>query len=175
MQLTINLDNCKNPKEIAAHLRMKAGLFEGMTGKQAAAIANTEDTSATSAASTDDDNDFATKPAKGGKSGKNGKAAAKTAKFDDDGDADNTAPTDTTAAATTDDDNDFDFSGKPSTKGKKFTSDDVHDACKQRALRTGGKAGRNEVLAILEKKFKVESVSELKPEQYNAVVAAMEA
>lgn len=59
--------------------------------------------------------------------------------------------------------------GKP----KKLTLDDVNDACKGRAAATGGKKGRGEVLAILKKKFGTESVSELKPEQYAACVAAM--
>ncbi len=59
------------------------------------------------------------------------------------------------------------------TKSKKLTVDDVNDACKARAAATGGKAGRTEVLTILKKKFKTESVSELRPEQYQACVDAM--
>lgn len=60
------------------------------------------------------------------------------------------------------------------TKAKKVTLDDVNDACKARAASVGGKEGRSEVLTILKKKFKTTSVSELKPEQYAAVIAAME-
>jgi predicted transcriptional regulator len=60
-----------------------------------------------------------------------------------------------------------------SKKAKKVTLDDVNDACKARAADTGGKEGRTEVLGILKKKFKVASVSELKPEQYQAVIEAM--
>lgn len=59
------------------------------------------------------------------------------------------------------------------TKAKKVTVDDVNDACKARAASVGGKEGRAEVLAILKKKFKTESVSALKPEQYGACIAAM--
>lgn len=58
---------------------------------------------------------------------------------------------------------------KPAKKAKKITLDDVNDACKARAA--GGR--RKEVLAILKKKFKTESVSTLEPEQYPALIAAM--
>lgn len=60
-------------------------------------------------------------------------------------------------------------------KAKKLTVDDVNEACKKRAARTGGKEGRSEVLTILKKKFKTQSVSELKPEAYAACIAAMKA
>lgn len=59
-------------------------------------------------------------------------------------------------------------------KTKKVTVDDVNDACKARAAATGGKEGRKEVLAILKKKFKTETVSDLDPAQYAACIAAME-
>lgn len=60
-------------------------------------------------------------------------------------------------------------------KAKKLTADDVNDACKLRAKRNGGgKDGRNEVLAILKKKFKVTSVMDLKEDQYAKVIAAMQ-
>lgn len=58
-------------------------------------------------------------------------------------------------------------------KPKKFTLDDVNDACKARATAAGGKKGRTEVLGILKKKFKTETVSSLKPEQYEACIQAM--
>lgn len=57
----------------------------------------------------------------------------------------------------------------------KITLDDVNDACQERALRTGGKKGREEVLAILKKQFKTNSVSGLKPDQYGAVIEALQA
>jgi hypothetical protein len=59
---------------------------------------------------------------------------------------------------------------KPAKKGKtKVTLDDVNDACKERARNSN----RAEALGILKKKFKVDSVSDLKPEQYEAVIKAM--
>lgn len=58
---------------------------------------------------------------------------------------------------------------KAKPKKKKLTIDDVNDACKARAK--GGK--RKEVLNILKKQFKVESVSELDEDQYADVIAAM--
>ena len=79
--------------------------------------------------------------------------------------------------ASADEDEDTDFTAKPETKkkAKKLTVDDVNDACKARAAVTGGKEGRKEVLGILKKKFKVESVSDLKEDAYAACIAAMKA
>jgi len=57
-------------------------------------------------------------------------------------------------------------------KAKKVTIDSVNDACKKRAA-AGGKKGRAEVLAILKKKFKTESVSDLEPEDYQKCIDAM--
>lgn len=56
---------------------------------------------------------------------------------------------------------------------KKITIDTVNDACKAKAASIGGKEGRNLVLGILKKKFKTESVTGLKPEQYSACIEAM--
>lgn len=74
-----------------------------------------------------------------------------------------------------DDDGEPDFKAPPAKKEKvkKVTVDDVNDACKARAMVKGGKLGRSEVLTILKKKFKTESVSELKPEQYAECIGAM--
>lgn len=93
------------------------------------------------------------------------KAAKKAVKdFDEDEDLE----------AASSDETEDDFTDKKTTKkAKKLTVDDVNDACKARAAQTGGKEGRNEVLAILKKKFKTTSVSELKPEQYAAAISAM--
>lgn len=63
---------------------------------------------------------------------------------------------------------------KKKAKAKKITLDDVNDACKAKAQSIGGKEGRTQVLTILKKKFKTETVSALKPEQYQAVIDAME-
>ncbi len=68
------------------------------------------------------------------------------------------------------------FTKAPAAKAKKakaYTLDDANDACKARAAVTGGKKGRAEVLALLNKHFKTESVSELKPEQYAKVITVM--
>lgn len=75
------------------------------------------------------------------------------------------------------DDEDSDEEEKPAVKKgkvKKLTANDVNDACKSLASSIGGKKGREKVLSILKKKFKTESVSELKPEQYAKCIAAME-
>lgn len=56
-------------------------------------------------------------------------------------------------------------------KAKKVTMDDVNDACKKLAA----KKGRPAVLAILKKKFKVESITALEEEQYADVIKAVSA
>jgi hypothetical protein len=57
-------------------------------------------------------------------------------------------------------------------KAKKVTVSEVNDACKARA-RAGGKKGREQVLSILKKKFKTESITEIDPGDYAAVIEAM--
>lgn len=62
---------------------------------------------------------------------------------------------------------------KPKAKTKKavkFTEKDVNEACKAHAKEHGKAA----TLKILNGKFKVKSILELKPEQYAQVIAAME-
>lgn len=54
-------------------------------------------------------------------------------------------------------------------KAKKLTLDDVNDACKAHAAAKG----RPSTLEILKKKFKTQSVTALKPEQYEACISAM--
>lgn len=101
----------------------------------------------------------------------NKKAVAKAVKaFDEDEDDDSEA----SSAVTLEDDEDDNFTDKPvSKKAKKLTVEDVNTACKKKASDIGGKEGRAQVLTILKKKFKTQSVSELKPEQYAAVISAM--
>ena len=148
-------------KAFLASLTQQLDRMEKLTtGKKAAASIDDEDDAPTE--TVDDDEDFAP-PKKAAK----GKKAAPA--FDDD--------EETTAAAVEaaeDDDEDFTAPPKKAAKPKKITIDQVNDACKARAMETGGKEGRAEVLAILKKKFKTTSVAELKPEQYPAVIAAME-
>lgn len=74
-----------------------------------------------------------------------------------------------------DDEEDFTTPPPKKDKVKALTSEDVNEACKARAARTGGKAGREEVLTILKKKFKTQSISDLKEDSYAAVIAAMKA
>lgn len=62
---------------------------------------------------------------------------------------------------------------KTAKKAKKLTNSDVNDACKKLASSIGGKEGRKKVLSILKKKFKTESVSELKPTDYAKCIEAM--
>lgn len=160
MQLTFNFEDTATPQSIAAKLRMQAGLLEGLTPKDAASRKNTDSPKAERAAEADetdndDDSDFTANSTT-----KTNKKSAVTTSFDDatdDEDADFTAPAKT---------------AKPEKK-KKWTIDDVNDACKARAAKTGGKKGRAEVLAILTKKFETTSVSELEPEQYAEAIAAM--
>lgn len=61
---------------------------------------------------------------------------------------------------------------KSKAKAKKITIDDVNDACKNRA-REGGKNGVKEVKAILLKKFKTDSLTKIKEEDYAAVLESM--
>lgn len=52
---------------------------------------------------------------------------------------------------------------------KKITLDDVNDACKAHAAAKG----RDSTLEILQKKFKLQSVAKLKPEQWESCISAM--
>lgn len=54
-------------------------------------------------------------------------------------------------------------------KAKKLTLDDVNDACKAHAAANG----RPATLELLQKKFKTQSVTALKPEQFEACISAM--
>lgn len=54
-------------------------------------------------------------------------------------------------------------------KAKKITLDDVNDACKAHAAAKG----RPATLAVLQNKFKTQSVTALKPEQYETCISAM--
>lgn len=66
-------------------------------------------------------------------------------------------------------DDEEESSTKKKKKSKKLTVDDVNDACMAKAK----EEDRKVVLGILKKKFKVTSVTELKPDQYAAVIKAM--
>ncbi len=59
---------------------------------------------------------------------------------------------------------------KAASKAKKITDKEINAA----AVAHAKENGRPATLAILQKKFKVKSILELKPEQYPAVLAALE-
>lgn len=112
-----------------------------------------------------EEDDFAAKPAKNSKK--------KSADFDDD--EDEIEDDDEDAEEKSDDEDESEVEEAPAAKkgrAKKVTVDDVNEACKMRA-RAGGKEGRAQVLGILKKKFKTESVSELEPDQWQACIDAM--
>ena len=109
------------------------------------------------------DEDFAPKKAK---------AKAKTFLDEDDEDS---ASDEMEASSDDEEDKEEEPAPKKEKKKKKLTVDSINDACKERAQRLGGKEGRAEVLGILKKKFKVSSVTELKPDSYAAVISAMRA
>jgi hypothetical protein len=58
-------------------------------------------------------------------------------------------------------------------KSRKVTSDDCNDAARKLASSIGGKAGRQKVFDIMSKKFGVDSVLRLQPEQYPEFIEAM--
>ena len=108
--------------------------------------------------STEEDDDFG--PAK--------KAAKKANSFDED-EGESEEAEEVEAASEDDEDEEE----KPKKK-KKISLEDVNDACKAKMKALGGgKAAREKVLNVLKKKFKTESISDLKAEQYAAVISAM--
>jgi hypothetical protein len=134
-------------------LEKLAPLLKGKTEPDAAAPEETDE---------DEDDDFAAKK------GKEKKAKS----FDED--EEKTEAVDDEETDDTDEDEDDDEDEKPVKKGKtakakKITADDVNDACKKHAKENG----REATLKVLKKKFKVESVTELKPEQYEEVIKAV--
>lgn len=58
-------------------------------------------------------------------------------------------------------------------KAKKLTSEDCSDAAKALAKAVGGKPGRAQVFKLMKKKFKVESIMELKESQYESFIEVM--
>lgn len=146
-QLELSLLVGKESKQWLADVTALVDRLEKLTGKVAKSIDDDADEETTATDDTDDDEDFAPKK----------KAGVKTKGFDDEDETEDADEEEPVAKK----------------KAKKISLDDVNDACKARALETGGKEGRQEVLNILKKKFKVKSVTELEPEQYASVIAAM--
>lgn len=127
-------------------------------------------------ATTESDEDFEDKPTK--------KPAAKkkpVGDFDEDEATDEAATTEEDSTEDSEDestDEDVDDEPPTSKKSKKLTVEDVNDACKRKvhALIDKGVAGaeaRSRVLGILQKKFKVKSISSLKATQFADAIAAM--
>ncbi len=178
MKLVIELDDNASAKSIAAKLRMQAGILEGMTPKEAASRKNTdgktddEDEDEETEEEDEDEDDEEEKPKK-----KKSKKVADDEDEDEDDEVESDEDEDDSDEdEESDEDEDEDEDPPPKKKkkgGKKVTVADVNDACKKRA-KAGGKKGRKEVLAILKKNFKTESISDIKPEKYAAVIAAME-
>ena len=176
IKLSFTFKEGSSAQEIATKLRWHAGLLEGMPKKEAASVKNTSAKAKAAEVEDeeledDEDEDFA--PA-----AKKKAAKKKVASFDEEDEDEAEVEDD---EETEEDDEDF---TEPAPKAKKkapaktarkkkITVDQVNDACKARAQATGGKAGRNEVLAILKKKFKTTSVSELKADQFEACIKAM--
>ena len=181
MQLTITFKEGATNKDIAHELRWKANLIDGMEPKMACLVeacstpvllttkpvrtttpgtkkAKVEKTVEVEDADEEvlseepevDDDDFKADDT----AGSNG--------FDDEADSEDFEETQEEAPKPT--------KKNPASKAKKaVTLDDVNDACKAYAQVNG----RPATLKILEKKFKTKSVTSLKPEQFEAVVAAM--
>lgn len=148
--------------KIVERMEKATGKAAPMSTKTKAASAPAiEDEEEMEAATEEDDEDF--KPKKSA-----GKKAAAAAFEDDD------EPVEEPEA---EEDEDFTTPApkKAAAKTKKLTIDDANDACKTRAARTGGKEGRAEVLAILKKNFKTQSVTDVKPEDYEKLVKLMQA
>lgn len=119
----------------------------------------------------------------GGVKAANVQAAEEVDEIEETEDEEDFAPKKTTKTATkrassfdedeaTDEDTEDVAPVKTKKKTKKLTIDDVNDACKTRA-KAGGKTGRADVLKILKKGWKTESVSDLEPEDYQDVIDAM--
>lgn len=147
-----------NRVELAKNLRVWADNLEGApaskTGKVEAADRHVND---------DEDEDFAPK-AKATK-----KAAAA---FDDDEEEAPVKKSASKKAATSFDEEDEEEAPVvKKAKAPKLTIDDVIGACKLYAKENG----RPATLALLKKKFKTTSVSDLKPEQFAAVIEVMTA
>lgn len=154
-QLSFQFKEGATASEMASKLRFHAGLLEGLPPKEASR------TTAGKTVKKETQLEFDTDQAEDS--------------ADSFGDAQPDAPQ-TNASWDETDDSDF-STPEPAPKTKKapkVTADDVNDACRLKAQSVGGKAGREQVLTILKKQFKTTSVSELKPEQYAAVVKAMQ-
>ncbi len=160
MQLVITVKEGATNTDIARQLRHQANLIDGMEPKEASAKTSTPVTQRSStkktaapAASVDDDDDFKAEVADDAGFDDGGEEAA-SEEFEGEEEA---KPAKKAAPA------------KTAPKTKKITLDDVNDACKAYAK----VHGRDAVLEKLQKKFKTQSVTALKADQYAACIALM--
>lgn len=158
-----------NRVELAGRLRAFADNLDGTpAGADGKVTKSTKTTKATAAApvetEADEDDDFGKAEAKT----KQTKAAKQAAASFEEGADDEETAAEPEAEVEADD-----FMEAPKTTkksaAKKFTVNDVNDACKAKANATD----RKTVLGILKKKFNVTSVTELKADQYADVIKAM--
>jgi hypothetical protein len=148
IDITIRVPSNADNATIAAALRMRAGLFEGLSAKQAASRKNTD---------ANDDFEKAEEEVVAQESfDLDSETETETETLEDDFMSEEK---ETTAA-------------KKAAKAKKVTIEEVNAACKARA-RAGGKDGRKQVLAILKKQFKTESITEIAQNEYANVIKAM--
>ncbi len=151
-------------KKFLVDLTKQIDRLEKLSGKKAKASEETEEEEEVETEEEteveDDDDDFSEKaPAKKGK----------TEDFDDE---------EVEESADEEEEEAPEEKPKRGRKPKKLTSDDVNAACKdnvhaQIERGTGSKEARSNVVALLKKKFKVSSVSDLEEDQYADVIKAL--
>lgn len=157
MKISFEFKDGSTGKDIAAHLRFQAGLFEGLEPKVASSRANTE---APVAVEVEDVEEPAAPKAKRGRPAK---AVAAQTSFDEE-------ETTTEESESFEDEETFEEAPAPKKAKTKLTLESINDLCKAFARENGGgKDGRDAVLAILKKHFKTTSISSLDVEDYPKV------
>ncbi len=173
MQMEIKVLAGAESKAFLAGLTQQIDRLERLTGGKGLKADNDDAPADTAgarplAALEEGEEDFAPKKA----------AKKKAAAFDEEEEEEEIAPAAKAAAKKTAASFDEEEEEAPAPKAKKapkVTIDDVNDACMEKMRALGGnKKAREQVVAILKKKFKVETVTELKPEQYADAVEAMQ-
>lgn len=147
MQITLTFEKNATPETIAHQLRMQAGIFEGLTPKQASARTNT----AAGTIGADED----------------------TESEDEDDDAPVAKKTTGKKAAAAYEDDDADEEEAPKAKkgkSKKITMDQLNDAVKTFAKAQTGKTGIVKARKLLMKNFDTESLSEIDEDQWQDVL-----
>ncbi len=162
MQLELKVLAGAESKAFLAGLAEQIDRLEKLTGGKGLK-ASSDDAPAPAADAAADDEDFAPKKS----------TKKKGAAFDEDDD-DAPAPKAAAKKGASFDEEEDDAPAPKAKKAPKVTLDDVNDACMEKMKALGGnKKAREQVVAILKKKFKVETVTELKPENYADAVEAM--